>query len=78
MWIMLPVLWSIDIVLSFDECYVDYFWGVVIYVITLYSMMCVQIQTKIATLIEKKMRKLFWNGNQDQDKILLLAWDKIC
>ena len=41
-------------------------------------MMCLNIPTKFIQCVEKKMRKLFWNGSQESDKIPLLSWDKMC
>lgn len=46
--------------------------------IPLYYMSCLRIPKKIIKVIEKGMRKFFWNDNQDKEKIHLLAWDKIC
>lgn len=28
--------------------------------------------------MQQKMRKFLWNGNQEQDKTPLMAWDKVC
>ncbi|XP_057836467.1 uncharacterized protein LOC131046699 [Cryptomeria japonica] len=28
--------------------------------------------------MQQKMRKFLWNGNQDHDKISLMAWDRVC
>lgn len=50
----------------------------VVFSITLYSMSCLRIPKKIIKVIKKGMRKFFWHGNQDKDKIPLLVWDKIC
>lgn len=46
--------------------------------IPLFSMSCLKILEKINNVTEKGMRKFFWNGNQEKDKIPLLAWEKIC
>lgn len=41
-------------------------------------MMCLKIPQKILKVIDKKMRKLFWNGARDHDKIPLFDWEQIC
>lgn len=44
----------------------------------IYSMMCFKVLEKIARSINQFMRKLFWNGKSEKDKIPLVAWDKVC
>ncbi|XP_059072399.1 uncharacterized protein LOC131873582 [Cryptomeria japonica] len=42
----------------------------------IYSMMCFKVLEKIVRSINQFMR--FWNGKSEQDKIPLVAWDKVC
>lgn len=44
----------------------------------IYSMMCFKIPNKISSSINQFMRNFFWNGKGEQDKIPLVAWDKVC
>ena len=50
----------------------------VILAMPVFSMMCMGIPKKVIWIVEQKKRKLFWNGSNDEDKIPLLAWEKIC
>lgn len=47
------------------------------FAIPIFSMMCLRIPTKIIRVVEQKMKKFFWNGSHDRDKIPFLSWDKI-
>lgn len=46
--------------------------------ILVFSMICLQIPKKLIKVIGQRMRKFFWNGAIEQDKVPLLACDKIC
>lgn len=44
----------------------------------IFSMACFKLPGMIIKNIQQKMRKFIWNGKQDQDKIPLMAWDRVC
>ena len=50
----------------------------VISVVSIFSMMCLDIPKKVIKVIGQKMRKFFGNGSNKGDKIPLLAWERIC
>ena len=51
---------------------------VVITAMPVFAMMCLEIPKKVIRTLERKMRKFFWNGANEENKIPLLAWEKIC
>lgn len=44
----------------------------------IFPMACFKLPGTVIKNMQKKMRKFLWNGNQEQDKIPLMAWDKVC
>lgn len=50
----------------------------VISAMPIFSMACFKLPGMIIKNIQQKMRKFLWNGKQDQDKIPLMAWDRVC
>ncbi|XP_059068432.1 uncharacterized protein LOC131858952 [Cryptomeria japonica] len=44
----------------------------------IFPMACFKLPGLVIKSMQQKMRKFLWNGNQEQDKILLMAWDKVC
>lgn len=43
-----------------------------------FAMMCLDIPKKVVRIMVRKMRIFFWNGANEENKIPLLAWEKIC
>lgn len=41
-----------------------------------FAMMCLEIPKKVIRILERKMRKFFWNGANEENKIPLLSWEK--
>ncbi|XP_059066517.1 uncharacterized protein LOC131053069 [Cryptomeria japonica] len=50
----------------------------VISAMPIFSMAFFKLPGMIIKNIQPKMRKFMWNGKQDQDKIPLMAWDRVC
>ncbi|XP_059064784.1 uncharacterized protein LOC131856859 [Cryptomeria japonica] len=50
----------------------------VISAMPIFSMACFKLPGTIIKNIQQKMRKFLWNNKQDQDKIPLMAWDRVC
>lgn len=50
----------------------------VISAMQIFSMAWFKLPGMIIKNIQQKMRKFLWNSKQDQDKIPLMAWDRVC
>lgn len=44
----------------------------------IFSMTCFKIPCKVIKAFLQRMQKFLWNGAQDYDEILRIAWDIIC
>ncbi|XP_059066322.1 uncharacterized protein LOC131857643 [Cryptomeria japonica] len=44
----------------------------------IFSMIALRIPEKVINFINRGMRKFLWNGKEANDKIPLVAWDKVC
>ncbi|XP_057815844.1 uncharacterized protein LOC131029396 [Cryptomeria japonica] len=44
----------------------------------IFPMACFKLPSLVIKNMQQKMREFLWNGNQEQDKILLIAWDRVC
>lgn len=44
----------------------------------IFPMACFKLPGSIIKSMQQKMRKFLWNGNQEQDKVPLMAWDRVC
>lgn len=51
---------------------------IVLVAILVYSMSCLKILEGIVEQLNQIMRKFFWNGPEETNRVPLLAWDKIC
>ena len=51
---------------------------IVILEMSVFGMMCLDIPKKMVKILEQKIRIFFWNGPNEEEKIPLLAWEKIC
>ncbi|XP_059076416.1 uncharacterized protein LOC131875764 [Cryptomeria japonica] len=49
----------------------------VISTMSIFSMACFKLPGIIIKNIQQKMKKFLWNGKQNQDKIPLMAWDRV-
>ncbi|XP_059071301.1 uncharacterized protein LOC131865388 [Cryptomeria japonica] len=51
---------------------------IVVSAMPIFPMACFKLPASIIKNMQQKMRKFLWNGNQDQDKVPLMAWDRVC
>ncbi|XP_059064660.1 uncharacterized protein LOC131054599 [Cryptomeria japonica] len=50
----------------------------VVSAMSIFPMAYFKLLVSIIKNMQQKMRKFMWNGNEEHDKILLMAWDRVC